>query len=140
MCFIQFVQLASNLIAPTHQREASSANRTPFSTAEPHCFKLLEVVSGLQTGTFSQSRDFYPRCFVPSAGFINVQYEHFLLAQGCLSVGDKGVDSTIIWFLPQIVLWCVNHLEKSAPCTIFVFYKTVFHCTEGLWAFGVATD
>uniref|UniRef100_A0A673M5P2 Lamina-associated polypeptide 2-like n=1 Tax=Sinocyclocheilus rhinocerous TaxID=307959 RepID=A0A673M5P2_9TELE len=24
-----------------------------------------------KTGTFSQSRDFYPRCFVPSAGFIN---------------------------------------------------------------------
>ncbi|XP_016320647.1 lamina-associated polypeptide 2-like isoform X3 [Sinocyclocheilus anshuiensis] len=29
-----------------------------------------------RTGTFSQSRDFYPRCFVPSAGFINGKIQH----------------------------------------------------------------
>ncbi|XP_016404715.1 lamina-associated polypeptide 2-like isoform X4 [Sinocyclocheilus rhinocerous] len=29
-----------------------------------------------KTGTFSQSRDFYPRCFVPSAGFINGKIQH----------------------------------------------------------------
>ncbi|XP_042606870.1 lamina-associated polypeptide 2, isoforms beta/delta/epsilon/gamma-like isoform X2 [Cyprinus carpio] len=29
-----------------------------------------------RTGTFSQSRDFYPRCFVPSAGFINKKIQH----------------------------------------------------------------
>ncbi|XP_050952077.1 LEM domain-containing protein 1 isoform X4 [Labeo rohita] len=29
-----------------------------------------------RTGTFSQSRDFYPRCFVPSAGFVNGTIQH----------------------------------------------------------------
>lgn len=73
----------------------------------------------LQTGTFSQSRYFYPGCFAPSAGFVNVQYEHFLMAQGCLSVGDKGVDSTIILFLPQIVLWCEQFWKI---CTLHFFW------------------
>ncbi|XP_016409494.1 LEM domain-containing protein 1 isoform X3 [Sinocyclocheilus rhinocerous] len=29
-----------------------------------------------RTGMFSQSRDFYPRCFVPTAGFINEKIQH----------------------------------------------------------------
>ncbi|XP_016104060.1 lamina-associated polypeptide 2, isoforms beta/delta/epsilon/gamma-like isoform X1 [Sinocyclocheilus grahami] len=29
-----------------------------------------------RTGMFSQSRDFYPRCFVPTAGFINGKIQH----------------------------------------------------------------
>ncbi|XP_052449843.1 LEM domain-containing protein 1 isoform X2 [Carassius gibelio] len=29
-----------------------------------------------RTGTVSQSRDFYPRCFLPSAGFINGKIQH----------------------------------------------------------------